>query len=257
MQPEIAVKQKGLSTSALKLIAIITMAIDHIGAVVFEMGLFRAYDPALMESALSQPGMLSWYLVDTALRTIGRVAFPLFCFMLVQGFLHTRNRGKYLARLAAFALISEIPFDVAVFNRWFYFGYQNIYFTLVLGMLAMMGLDWCEKNNKKWPMPLIIAACCATAWLLHTDYDVLGVLTIVSLYLLRNQRRWCFVVTGIILLAESWMLLGAAVLALLFIWRYNGQKGNLKGKWFFYWFYPAHLFLLFLVRWLIMGVAPL
>ena len=122
----------GLSGSALKWIAIVTMLIDHTGAVVIEQG------------ALEWAG---WYWVDFALRVIGRFAFPIFAFLLVQGFLHTRSVPRYLARLTAFALISELPFDLATGDCWYDPGHQNVFFTLATGLVTLAALRWCERQK--------------------------------------------------------------------------------------------------------------
>ena len=119
----------GLTGNTLKLIAIFTMLIDHIGAAVIEAGILSSNDMAILET---ERGM-QWYLADIVLRLIGRLAFPIFCFLLVEGFTHTGNEAKYARNLLLFALISEIPFDLAFFGRLFFPGAQNVYFTLFLG----------------------------------------------------------------------------------------------------------------------------
>jgi hypothetical protein len=135
-----------ISGSTLKLIAIITMLIDHTAAVVLEKIIVAgessntiAYDSVL-------------YFIYVLMRMIGRLAFPIFCFLLVEGFLHTRSVRKYAIRLAAFALISEIPFDLALFGEPFYFNYQNVFFTLLIGLLVMIGFKFISEKaaDKKW-----------------------------------------------------------------------------------------------------------
>ena len=101
-----------------------------------------------------------WYWVDFALRVIGRFAFPIFAFLLVQGFLYTRSVPRYLARLTAFALISELPFDLATGDCWYDPGHQNVFFTLATGLVTLAALRWCEtvsythlKNNSSMVLP--------------------------------------------------------------------------------------------------------
>ena len=115
---------RGISGSTLKLIAIITMLIDHTGATVI---LAITRHPAI----IADPARLAlWRQVYSISRDIGRLAFPIFCFLLVEGFLHTHDIRKYAQRLFLFALVSEIPFDIALKTGWYDPGKQNVYFTL-------------------------------------------------------------------------------------------------------------------------------
>ena len=107
--------QKGLSGSTLKLIAIITMLIDHIGAAVIARLLIAGQGSEML------------YKIYYAMRAVGRVAFPIFCFLLVEGFFYTGSRKKYALRLFGFALLSEIPFDLAFSGKILEFGYQNVF----------------------------------------------------------------------------------------------------------------------------------
>ena len=135
----------GLTGNTLKLIAIFTMLIDHIGAAVIEAGILSSNDMARMMAILETERGMQWYLADIVLRLIGRLAFPIFCFLLVEGFTHTGNEAKYARNLLLFALISEIPFDLAFFGRLFFPGAQNVYFTLFLGVEMMCFLKICRK----------------------------------------------------------------------------------------------------------------
>ena len=136
-------EKRGISGSTLKLIAIITMLIDHTAATILDRTLIArglgnlSGDVQATQDFLVQNGTL--YGIDMARRLIGRLAFPIFCFLLIEGFLHTRNVWKYAIRLGVFALISEIPFDLAFHAKFFYFQYQNVFFTLLIGVLVMIG----------------------------------------------------------------------------------------------------------------------
>ena len=126
----------GISGSVLKWIAVITMAIDHMGAGFLESYVMNAWGGSPIGNTFA--GRWNEILsVDQILRYIGRPAFPIFCFLLVQGFLHTRDVKKYAIRLGIFALISEIPFDLALHIRPFHWQNQNVFFTLLLGLLAI------------------------------------------------------------------------------------------------------------------------
>ena len=128
--------RRTFSGTALKTIACITMLVDHIGASCIEAGILT---PGLDAGTLSQDALSAYplYRLDMVLRFTGRLAFPLFCFLLVEGFVHTHNVKGYLGRLVLFGLLSEVPFDLAFFRTPFYPGAQNVYWTLALGVLAM------------------------------------------------------------------------------------------------------------------------
>lgn len=225
-----------LSGSALKIIAIVAMLIDHIGAVV----LYHAYLTAPV--TMGTPAYDA-YRVYGVLRFIGRIAFPIFCFLLVQGFLHTSNKRKYAIRLLIFAFISEIPFDLAVFDELFSFKSQNVFFTLLIGFCVIWLIE--KFEDKVLLLPVFVGIGMLLAHLLATDYSYWGVALIAIFY---YCRYWPIAQTigGSILLL--WEL--PAVLAFIPINMYNGKRG-LSLKYFFYIFYPAHLLMLTLIRYLI------
>jgi TraX protein. len=149
-------KRGGISGSTLKLVAIFTMLIDHIAASILE-NLLRCGGP----SSYANGGLL--YTVYSIMRSIGRLAFPIFCFLLVEGFLHTRNKSKYAIRLGIFALISEIPFDLAFEGKMFSWGHQNVFFTLLIGLIVMAGFELVRvSKDKKWLYVLAVAGAVLT-----------------------------------------------------------------------------------------------
>lgn len=243
-------KKPGLTGSHLKWIAIITMFIDHIGAALLEIGVLQKVADAVLAGNSFDYVMADyhfWYNFDTVLRAIGRIAFPIFCFLLVEGFLHTKNVKKYALRLGLFALISEIPFDLAFENRLLEFSYQNVFFTLLIGLLVLIGLKYFEET-----MPLhlsrlrFIVALTGIlfAVFLRTDYDAFGIILIFLLYEFRHLPKLRCIAGAILMLFSS----TTGCLAFLLIWFYNGERGKQLPKYFFYVFYPAHLLLLFLTR---------
>lgn len=223
-------KPKIFSGSALKIIAILSMLTDHVGAVI--IGAHASRYPEL------------YYLC----RYIGRLAFPIFCFLLIEGFSHTKDVKKYCTRLFLFALISEIPFDLAFNRSFFYPEYQNVFFTLFIGLITVYGLQRaeCSPSEKAGGQILrrilILAAGMGCAWLLHTDYGETGVACIAILYLFRNRRICSMALVCLILFLMSPMEI-TAFLAIPLVGLYNGERG-LKLKYVFYVFYPAHLLLL-------------
>lgn len=242
--------RKGLTGSTLKIIAMATMLIDHIGAAVLARMLLAAQaDPEdIANYAKVAEWTASWseiYNIYMALRMIGRIAFPIFCFLLVEGFRHTHNPRKYAIRLFLFAAISEIPFDLAFSSKVLEFEHQNVFFTLAIGLVTMIIYKRVEEKEYKKPFVRLVlqiatglAGACA-AELLHTDYGMLGVLVILLFYIMR-QNRMHQIVCGMVLFAENM----TAWFAFLPILGYNGKRGW-NVKWIFYAFYPVHLLILY------------
>ena len=201
----------------LKWIAIITMVIDHVGAVLFPEQII--------------------------LRYIGRIAFPIFCFLLVEGFFYTRNIGKYMARLGIFALISEIPYDLAFRGTYLEFSRQNVFFTLFFGMLMMYAVK--RTNNITIKVIDVLLAMWA-AQMFGGDYGYKGILLIAIYFFCReNLPTKAF-------LGMLWNFIwnagvqGYGAIATVPILLYNGEKGK-SIKYLFYVFYPVHLLILYFI----------
>lgn len=230
----------GLSGSTLKIIAIVTMFIDHIGAAILENNAIVSYIINRGERVYT-----IWVILDLILRLTGRIAFPIFCFLLVEGFLHTGNVRKYVLRLAAFCLISEFPFNLAFFGQLFYSGHQNVFFTLLIGLLVLIGLK--HFSGKGWKNGIVRVICIIAgviiARLLKTDYDAFGVCVIVLFYLFHNRPALRDVTTMLTLIICNLLEITGAF-ALIPIHMYNGKRG-ISLKYFFYLFYPVHLLLLY------------
>lgn len=211
----------------LKLCALFTMFLDHVGAVLIENTYLYNIESIQM--------------LDVCLRLIGRLAFPIYAFLLVEGFLHTQSWKNYTLRMFAFALISELPFDLAAYGK-IYWNHQNVFFTLVIGLLVLKGIEKVEKS--KGAMIGVTIAGCLLAYVGHVDYSYIGVLLIVVLYLFRGDHKKRCIVGGLLFAYEV-----TSVFAFMMIYRYNGKKGEVRlPKVVFYGFYPAHLFLLWIVR---------
>lgn len=223
--------RKCLSIDHLKAIACLAMLLDHIGAELY-------------------PSM--------ALRVIGRIAFPLFCFALCQGFYHTRNRWKYLLRLGICAVVAEPFFDL-LFRGALTFAKQNVLLTLFLGLVMAVLM---EKTEDPLWKPLIIVPFYFLAELLRTDYAGAGILT-VALFILTYHNRFALLLqtVGLLLIALSMRTavirfggIGVplqlfAVGAMVPIALYSGKKllHSRAAQWIFYLFYPAHMALLLLL----------
>lgn len=226
------------SGSVLKWIAIAVMFLDHIGACILEVFVLNYYGSSPLAGRAAN--LYFWYELDFVLRSIGRLAFPIFCFLLAEGAAHTHNRGKYLLRLALFAVISEIPFDLALHNQIFYWGSQNVFFTLLLGLLVIVVFQCYPAET--WKGLLALAALGVLAELCGTDYGAAGVAVIVVMYLLRNRPLMMSLVSLAVLALLNLQEL-CSIPSFLAIALYNGRRGR-QPKYFFYVFYPVHLLLL-------------
>ena len=184
-----------LSRNQLKWIAIWSMVIDHIGY------LF-----------VPQSTMPVLYHV---MRGIGRLSFPLICFLLVQGFIYTHSRGKYLARLWRSAVISEIPYDLVFSGKMVARSDQNVFFTLGIGLAVLWGIAEAEKRivgvNRCAADLLIVFGGLGTAVLLQCDYSMWGILMITAFYVCRYDFRTLLWLFPVICLCQGWMELIAAL----------------------------------------------
>ena len=259
--------RKGLSSSTLKLIAVIVMLIDHIAAclvVRMQLSAMRNGSEFVGEEiyALFVNGSLSK--IYMTMRVIGRIAFPIFCFMIVEGFMKTRDVRKYVLRLTAFAFISEIPFDLAFSASYFDFDHQNVYFTLLIGLLTILVLDIIERNKEYIDTRLLMILNVITivvggllAELMKTDYGAMGVWFIVAVYLGRNQKqtRIAYGAGSIVLLSllNNNLIEALGALAYIPLSFYDGRRG-VKLKYFFYAFYPVHLLLIHFIC-ILLGIS--
>lgn len=248
--------KRGITGSALKWIAIITMLIDHIGASILTkkllyMGANAEEFGGVTAAFVEQYNNL--YYIMRMTRNIGRIAFPIFCFLLVEGFLRTKNFGKYALRMTLFALLSEIPFDLVFSGKVVAWEYQNVMITLLIGMFTMYGCkmieDKIQNNMSRFVLcGVFFAVGAMVAELLKTDYGAKGIIPIMILYFLRQYKPYQLIGGAV---SFVWEL--PAPLAFLFVGFYNGERG-MKMKYFFYLFYPLHLFVLYLIC-LAMGLA--
>ncbi len=220
----------------LKLIAICTMLIDHMGYTLF-------------------PGVM-W------LRCVGRVAFPIFCFLIAEGCVYTHDRKKYALRLLVFALLSEIPYNLMNSGMIWDPYDQNVLWTLLTGALVCWLIDWALKKCTPLSFVLTGAAMVAAYWLLEafrTDYGGWGMLLVAAFYGVHRAPSGAVVkmiaqafglaffslgVMGGYLSIELWSLVSLAP-----IWLYNGQRGfsHKAVQYGFYAFYPVHILILSLI----------
>ena len=236
-----------MTAFTLKIIALLAMLIDHTGAAFPDIFPF-------------------WF------RCVGRLAWPIFAYLLAEGFRHTKAPEKFLMRLLAFAVISEIPFDIVTGNTISFAANNNIFYTLFLGGMAIC---LCErmKERRNWQTMAVIAAIIPTAILaeiLTVDYGGMGVLFIFAMYAIKPKtpRLMAFgafalsqfiplaaaFVMGIVIPLKYMLMLSFALATVPLIAMYNGERG-IKAKWLFYYVYPAHLAVLAFISVMINGFS--
>lgn len=228
--------KKNITIKHLKLIAYITMLIDHIGAILVEPSLNGFED---IEYIKNNSNIYSLYFI---LRFIGRLSFPIFCFNLIEGYKHTSNVKKYALRLLLLAILSEIPYDLAFHNKIVYLGDQNIIWSLLLGLVSMYISDKIFKNNIIGTI-FTFTLSGVILFFAKVDYSFLGSIFIFFMYIFYNKNFYRNLSVAIATLIQF-----PAPLTTILMEKYNGEKGN-QGKYFKLWnyFYPAHLLVLWLI----------
>lgn len=226
---------KWLSGSGLKLLAVVSMLVDHLAVFVW------IRDPWVITHLFTIGNrVITPYLL---MRCFGRLAFPIFAFLIVEGFIHTRSRKRYGLNLGIFALISEIPWNLIHCGSWHYMG-QNVFFTLLFGFLGLCAIEYYKEDIKK--MAIALLGLLAVTIVFRADYGCAGYGFILLLYVLRDNLLLKAVI-GSCALPGRWVA-GSAFIP---ISMYNGKRGFIKGsfgKYCFYAFYPVHLLVLYLIN---------
>ena len=207
------------------------------------------------------------------LTCVGRLAFPIYAFMLVEGYFHTRNLKKYVLRLLVFALISEIPFDLAMGSTWFYPIHQNVLWSFLISLGLIHWNEKARAKGKLWRRILVGAATVVIGYIVGlvtmVDYYHAGILMVLIFYFFRGRKWWCFLGQLLCLWYVNLEILGGfgyelvifgrnvfltrqglALLALIPIWLYRGKQGyhSKPFQYLNYAFYPLHLLILALIK---------
>lgn len=176
-----------LNSLHLKLLAVVTMLIDHMGFTLFPHAVW--------------------------MRAVGRLAFPIFCFLIAEGCAHTHDKKRYAGRLLLFAVLSELPFNLMCSGQWLSWNYQNVLWTLLIGALVCWAMDWARTRPEMWrrlPADAAIAVGFILGQVCSTDYGGWGVLLVTLFYLTREVRnRWAIQLVGLALFCwfcSAWRL---------------------------------------------------
>lgn len=248
--------KKEINGYHLKMIALVTMFIDHTAAII----LYKALTQTGTAGFVTIENYDLWYEIYNIMRYLGRMAFPIYCFLLVEGFHHTKNLKKYILRLLIFSVISEIPFDLAFNGSVLELGYNNVFFTLWIGLLVILALDLVRQkftlekfHGAEWTIMsffkvfalglILLTGMFVAGGLLCTDYGAAGVVAVVAMYILYQSPMIGFTLgvmaLGIMASTSEYL----ALLMLIPLYFYNGTRGK-QVKYLFYGFYPVHLLVL-------------
>jgi len=207
------------------------------------------------------------------LTCIGRISFPIFAFLLVEGYFHTKNLKKYMGRLFIFAVISEIPFNLAMGSSWFYPVHQNILWSFLISLTLIHWNEKAKMNGKPWLRLIVGCLSVIIGYLIGiitmVDFYHAGILTVLAFYFFRGRKWWQWLgqflclwyinleLLGgfsyeIYLFGETYFFTrqGLALLALIPIWLYRGRQGyhSKPFQYACYAFYPLHLLILGLIK---------
>jgi len=253
----ININKKGISAAVIKNTAVILMLFNHASIIILpKLGIYSGFW-----------NEFHWYL--------SRPAFLIFSYMIGEGMRQTHNKKKYLLRLGLFAIISELPFDYCFTGCWTPTE-SNVFFTLFLGALAIYFIELFKDHNPDKPALVILvgilisAAFCAIAQAINSDYALFGVALIIGLWLCKNNTKKMLITAFLTIIAMYpisnysyyifnfgldffWQIFNATFIEMQCLWafvliaNYNGEKGKQLPKMFYYWFYPAHLIILYII----------
>ena len=223
-------KIRVLSGAQLKYLAFLSMLIDHV-------------NKALIYPNLKGGIMLY---ISNLFDILGRIAFPLFAFFVVEGYFKTKSRTKYLLNLILFGIISEVPFDMFTSGTFYNPRFNNVMFSLALCLITIWIIDTLKTKMPRilWYFIslLIVAIMCFVAMLLSVDYDYHAIIIVYLLYAFYNKLVLSVILGYLSIIKEFWASLGFG-----FILMYNGERGK-QSKILNYCFYPVHLLILGALR---------
>ena len=238
----------GFSHNFLIVVAMFSMLLDHAALTLIRNGKLYGFDVDLYNNAVMLDDAKFWIILYNVMRIIGRLAFPIFAFLLVEGFRKTSNLFKYFLRLLLLAFVSEIPYDLMVFNEFLTtrcFAIQNVVFTYIIALLMLT----CMRLINGLPSFLtifiaILAGVLAKA--LRTDYAIEGIVLIYIFYVFRfDLNIKCILALIITFLMSIEHYYGTAIFSVFFIYFYDGKKGYVDIGRVAYIFYPLHMLLLY------------
>lgn len=232
------------SGSCLKVIAILSMLVDHSAGQLLRDCAW-AFEPWL------EVGRINICLYFVLRNVIGRIGFPLFAFLVAEGYAHTSDVKRYALRLLFFAILTEPIWDLVHTGCAFTLRGQNVLFTLCLGVVGMWLIDHLDK---RWPLRLLaFVGVTLSAFLLRCDYGMVGVVLIMLFHLFRSKPELQYLAIAGVLGRTPYS--AASILSIIPIALYNGKRGFIRGAWgkyIFYAIYPLHLLILYVIKYHVM-----
>ena len=236
----------GLSASVLKIIAIVTMIIDHIGYLILN-GKLYGFNDVVYQHVITLPEAQKWIILYNICRIIGRISFPLFAFLVIEGLLRTSSIFNYLFRLLMLAIVSEIPYDLMIYNRFMYLQDQNVVFLyfIVVGLIAI------HRRINAHPIFLFVMIFIAmiASYFGKISYGPMGVIYMAYVYNMRFDKNLRTIGCGILSFLMSFYKnrYGVGAISAIFIHFYNGKKGNIKLGNLPYIIYPLHMLIIVII----------
>lgn len=234
-----------ISADGLKNFACVIVLLQTFGATVIEKGLINIdqYTKTGLSDALAEDSLLMVYAgVGSVMQLLGGLAVPVFSFLLVEGFLHTSSYKKYVLSIAFFALLSEIPYDIAYSGKWMDWSSQNAMVALCVSLLMLYFIKMFQEKGGflLYQLGELLIVLCAVAWvtIFRSQYGLCTVLLVAIFYFFRS-RGVIRTVLGIIVS----LLYITGPIAFYFIWLYSGERKDKLPKYAYYILYPAQLLL--------------
>ncbi|MDO5447738.1 MAG: TraX family protein [Prevotellaceae bacterium] len=227
-------KVQCLSGSWIKIIALVSMFVDHYAHILLS-DCKEAFAPLF---SIGNTDVTLYFIMRTV---IGRLAFPLFAFLVVEGYVHTKNVRKYVLSLLTFAVISIVPWNMMHHRPMLWLGSQNVLFTLCLGVVCLYAIEHLRYEKSI----LVVFSILVAEFFWRTDYGVVGVAIIVIMSLLRARRMYQCLALFCSFATRKFSF--CSVFASIPIMLYNGKRGFIHGtlsKYLIYIFYPLHILIL-------------
>jgi hypothetical protein len=232
-------KNIGISGGTLKFFAALMMTAYYFAVIIIHNGKLYGFVDEYYKMAIATEEGALWLRLYDFLVIFRHFSFPIFAFLLVEGFIHTSGFRKYFIRVFIVALISEVPYDLSLFNETINFHQQNPVFTLASALLVMYFMKkWRKQPLFKW---LTVIVGCGIAHLAHFQFGWYGVLSIALMYNFQREKIFQMISGAAAIALGSLSAHFLPVLCFIPILLYNGERGRFNLKWFYYIYYPLML----------------